>query len=134
MEPLCIDTPAAPQPGDVQIAPANGAKRPTRHVHIFMDSIHTNMYTIHMIMYGIISFQWDDRKAESNAKKHGVSFEEASTVFYDPHALRISDDAHSDEEDRFVIMGLSSVARVLTVCHYSREPDDIILHSSLYTL
>lgn len=89
------------------------------HIHIYV-------YAIHMIMYGIISFQWDDRKAESNAKKHGVSFEEASTVFYDPHALRINDDAHSDEEDRFVIMGLSSVARVLTVCHCYREPDDII--------
>lgn len=79
-----------------------------------------------MIMYGVISFEWDDAKAESNLARHDVSFEEASTVFYDPHALVIFDDEHSSEENRFVIVGLSAVARVLTVCHCYRELNEVI--------
>ena len=79
-----------------------------------------------MYLYGIISFEWDDAKAASNLKKHAVSFEEASTVFYDPYALVISDDDHSYEEDRFVIVGLSSSARTLTVCHCYRRKDEVI--------
>lgn len=79
-----------------------------------------------MFVYAFITFEWDDKKAESNLKKHGVSFEEASTVFYDPHALVIDDDEHSFDEDRFVIFGLSAVARVLTVCHCYRETNELI--------
>ena len=79
-----------------------------------------------MIIYGMITFEWDDAKAESNFKKHGVSFEEASTVFYDPHAIVIDDDEHSFDEDRFVIVGLSAAARVLTVCHCYRELNEVI--------
>lgn len=70
-----------------------------------------------MIIYGFITFEWDDGKAESNLKKHDVSFEEASTVFYDPHAIVIDDDAHSHDEQRFIILGVSSAARTLIVCH-----------------
>ena len=79
-----------------------------------------------MIVYGFITFEWDDAKAEANVKKHGVSFEEASTVFYDPHALVIDDPDHSYDENRYVIVGLSEVARVLTVCHCYRETNEII--------
>ena len=79
-----------------------------------------------MITYAFITFEWDDAKAESNRRKHGVSFEEAETVFYDPHALVIDDVEHSGDEQRFVIVGLSAVARVLTVCHCYREPDERI--------
>ena len=79
-----------------------------------------------MITYGFITFEWDDEKAESNLEKHGVSFDEASTVFYDPHALVIDDDEHSYEENRFIIVGLSAKARALTVCHCYREADEVI--------
>ena len=79
-----------------------------------------------MIIYGFITFEWDDAKAEANVKKHGVSFEEASTVFYDPHALVIDDPDHSHDENGYVIVGLSEVARVLTVCHCYRETNEII--------
>ena len=68
-----------------------------------------------------ISFEWDSGKAASNAKKHGVSFEEARTVFYDEPALLIPDPDHSTTEDRFIIMGLSSALRVLVIVHWFRK-------------
>ena len=79
-----------------------------------------------MFIYGVISFEWDEAKAESNLRKYGVSFDETSTVFYDPHALVICDEAHSYDEDRFVILGLSAIARTLTVCHCYREVNEVI--------
>ena len=79
-----------------------------------------------MFIYGFITFEWDDAKAESNLEKHGLSFEEASSVFYDPHALVVDDEEHSMDEDRFVIIGLSSVARMLTVCHCYRQTNELI--------
>lgn len=78
-----------------------------------------------MIIYGFITFEWDDEKSEANLEKHGVSFDEASTVFYDPHAI-VVDDEHSFDEDRFIIVGLSATARVLTVCHCYRELNELI--------
>ena len=77
-----------------------------------------------MIRYAFITFEWDDAKATANLEKHGVSFEEAETVFYDPYALVVDDEPRSDDEQQFVIVGLSAVARVLTVCHCYREPDE----------
>ena len=68
-----------------------------------------------------IFFEWDSSKAASNAEKHGVSFEEARTVFYDEHALVMPDPDHSSTEDRFVIMGLSSTLRILVVVHCFRK-------------
>lgn len=91
-----------------------------------IDANNNHMYDIHMIIYGFIDFTWDDAKAASNLEKHGVSFEEASTVFYDPYALVIPDDEHSYDEDRFVIVGISEIARVLTVCHCYRELNEQI--------
>lgn len=79
-----------------------------------------------MIVYGFIQFEWDDAKAESNRLKHGVSFEEASTVFYDPYALIIDDVEHSVKEERFILFGMSAKARTLTVCHCYRENDEKI--------
>ena len=84
------------------------------------------MYNINMFVYAFITFEWDDKKAETNLKKHGVSFGEASTVFYDPHALLIDDDAHSYDEERFIILGVSAAARTLTVCHCYREAHEKI--------
>ncbi len=81
---------------------------------------------MNMIIYGFITFEWDDAKADANLEKHGVSFEEASSVFYDPHALVVDDEAHSHDEDRFIIVGLSAVARVLTVCHCYRSTNELI--------
>ena len=73
-----------------------------------------------------ISFEWDEKKSTANKKKHGVSFEEAQTVFVDENALLIHDPDHSDEEERFVMIGLSDRLRVLIVCHCYRRSKEII--------
>jgi uncharacterized DUF497 family protein len=73
-----------------------------------------------------MKFAWDGRKASANQKKHNISFEEAQTVFNDPEALRIYDPDHSEDEDRFLLLGLSSVLHMLVVCHCYRESDDQI--------
>ena len=65
-------------------------------------------------------------KGRANERKHDVSFEEAQTVFADELGLLIHDPDHSDDEDRFVILGLSSSLRTLVVCHCYREGDDVI--------
>jgi uncharacterized protein len=73
-----------------------------------------------------LSFEWDPKKAESNEAKHGVSFEEAKTVFYDERALVIPDPDHSKVEERFVIMGMSALSRVLVVVHCFRSNNNVI--------
>ena len=73
-----------------------------------------------------LNFEWDERKAAANAKKHGVTFEEARSVFVDERAKLIDDPDHSDEEDRFVLLGLSGALRMLLVCHYYRVDDHVI--------
>jgi len=73
-----------------------------------------------------LRFEWDERKATTNRRKHGVSFEEARTVFLDEDALQIPDPEHSEDEDRFVMLGLSSRLRVLVVCHCDRQDDEVI--------
>lgn len=73
-----------------------------------------------------IGFEWDPRKNTENRRKHGVSFEEAETVFTDEHALLIDDPDHSTTEDRFVLLGLSSRFRVLLVVHSYHEKDAVI--------
>lgn len=71
-------------------------------------------------------FEWDPKKAESNKAKHGVSFEDARTVFYDERALVIPDPDHSNVEERFVIMGMSALSRVLVVVHCFRSNNNVI--------
>jgi len=73
-----------------------------------------------------IEFLWDPKKAEINKKKHHITFEEATTVFYDADALVIDDPEHSTEEDRFIILGYSSKANLLIVCHCYRNSDQVI--------
>ena len=73
-----------------------------------------------------LRFEWDERKANSNRRKHGVTFEEAQTVFLDDHALLIDDPDHSDDEDRFVLLGISARLRLLVVCHCYRKSGDVI--------
>ena len=74
---------------------------------------------------GNIEVAWDGRKARSNLAKHGISFEEAQTVFLDENARLIGDPDHSDEEERFVLLGYSFQARCLIVSHY-REDEPVI--------
>jgi uncharacterized DUF497 family protein len=75
---------------------------------------------------GNIEFAWDGRKARSNVVKHGVSFEEAQTVFLDENARLIDDPDHSAEEERFVLLGFSFQARCLIVSHCYREAGSVI--------
>ena len=70
-------------------------------------------------------FDWDPNKNASNKRKHGVSFEEAKTVFTDQFARLIADPDHSDEEDRFILLGTSIHSRLLVVCHCIRSNDTI---------
>lgn len=71
-------------------------------------------------------FEWDDDKARTNLEKHGVSFEEARTVFYDDAALLYDDPDHSDDEDRLLLVGASFSFRMLVVVHCYREDDEVI--------
>jgi uncharacterized DUF497 family protein len=73
-----------------------------------------------------LRFEWDPGKATLNFKKHGVSFDEARTVFFDERARLIDDPDHSDGEDRFILLGLSSAMRVVLVCHCLRGEDQLI--------
>ena len=73
-----------------------------------------------------LRFEWDKDKSALNQKKHGLSFEEAQTVFLDENALLIHDPDHSEEEDRFILLGLSARFRILVVCHCYRESDEVI--------
>lgn len=73
-----------------------------------------------------LRFEWDERKASANAKKHGVSFEEAKSVFVDERAKLIDDPDHSEGEDRFILLGLSSALRLLLVCHCYRIDGNVI--------
>jgi uncharacterized protein len=73
-----------------------------------------------------LSFDWEERKSLANKRKHKVSFEEAQTVFYDEEALLRDDPDHSDDEDRFILLGISSALRTLVVCHCYRKADQII--------
>jgi uncharacterized protein len=74
----------------------------------------------------VLHFEWDNRKNTQNRRKHGISFEEAETVFFDEQALLIADPDHSEHEERFVLLGLSSALRTLVVCHCYRREGDVI--------
>jgi uncharacterized DUF497 family protein len=73
-----------------------------------------------------IRFEWDNNKNLTNIKKHKISFEEAKTVFFDENARVIPDPEHSESEERFIILGISSKLRLLIVVHTYRENDEII--------
>ena len=74
----------------------------------------------------MIKFEWDSAKATVNIKKHGVSFEEAQSVFYDEFAVQFFDEEHSTSEERFLLLGMSTGGRLLLVCHCEREAGNII--------
>ena len=73
-----------------------------------------------------IVFEWDSAKAAGNIRKHGISFDEASTVFADESAILFDDPDHSDSEDRYLIIGFSKYANMLIVCHCLRGKGDTI--------
>ena len=74
----------------------------------------------------MIQFEWHPSKATANLKKHQVSFEEAQTVFYDEFAVQFFDEAHSADEVRFLMLGMSVQSKLLLVCRCEREGGDII--------
>ena len=69
----------------------------------------------------MIQFEWDEAKAAANLKKHQVSFEEAQSIFFDEFGVQFFDDDHSSGEDRFLMLGMSSRAKLLIVCHCERN-------------
>ncbi|MCJ8503175.1 BrnT family toxin [Desulfatitalea alkaliphila] len=71
-------------------------------------------------------FEWDNRKNTTNLRKHGVSFDDAQTVFFDENAIEFSDPDHSPHEERFLLLGLSQNLKVLVVCHCYREEESTI--------
>lgn len=73
-----------------------------------------------------VYFEWDERKAAANVKKHGISFEQAKSIFLDEHAKLIDDPDHSEDEDRFILLGMSSTLRLLVVCHCYRDDGGVI--------
>ena len=73
-----------------------------------------------------IHFEWDTGKASENLNKHGVSFEEAKSVFFDENAIEFYDDEYSEWEDRFLLLGLSKNLNLLLVCHCFRESESVI--------
>ena len=85
----------------------------------------TSIYNYNIIIDNLC-FEWDENKNNTNKRKHKVSFEEAKTVFEDVEALVIDDPDHSEEEERFIILGFSSKANLLVVCHCYRMDDTVI--------
>ena len=73
-----------------------------------------------------LKFEWDENKNRSNRKKHGVSFPEARTAFYDESALEFFDPDHSEDEDRFILLGSSFNLKTLVICHCYREDETVI--------
>lgn len=74
----------------------------------------------------MIKFIWDSKKADSNLKKHKISFAEAKSVFYDEFAIQFFDDENSESEDRFIMLGQSNESRVLVVCHCERDEGESV--------
>lgn len=73
-----------------------------------------------------LRFEWDERKNQENQRKHGVSFDEAQTVFFDDNAIEFYDEKYAGHEDRFLMLGLSAKLRILLVCHCLREGGNVI--------
>ena len=79
------------------------------------------------------NFEWDPRKAESNVKEHGVSFEEAITAFGDPLSMNMSDPDHSEDEQRFIVLGISVRFRTVVVSYTDRPPRTRIISARMAT-
>ena len=73
-----------------------------------------------------LEFEWDGKKDKANVKKHGVSFDEARTVFYDEYAIQFFDPEHSESEERFILLGTSFKLKTLVVCHCFRKEETVV--------
>lgn len=73
-----------------------------------------------------LRFEWDDEKEKINIRKHGISFDEARTVFFDEKAVQFFDPDHSEDEDRFILLGISFKLRTLVICHCFRESETVV--------
>jgi len=103
--------------------PYGSIRSPGRAAQKTIDTVHNRTYSVHM---NDLRFEWDERKNRENIKKHGVSFEEAQTVFLDENAIRYYDPDHSLSEDRFILLGISFKLRALVVCHCYRQDDTVL--------
>jgi uncharacterized protein len=74
----------------------------------------------------MIRFEWDENKNRANRKKHGIWFEEATSAFADPRALLVSDTAHSGEEERVALLGITAASRLVVVIHCYRQDESIV--------
>ena len=73
-----------------------------------------------------LKFEWDNNKDKINSKKHGVSFDEAQTVFYDEYAIQFFDPDHSEDEDCFLLLGMSFKLKTLVICHCFKQEETIV--------
>ena len=73
-----------------------------------------------------LTFEWDTNKEKSNIKKHGVSFVDAKTAFHDEYAMQFYDPDHSDDEDRFILLGTNHQLKTLVICHCFRQTETVI--------
>ena len=96
----------------------------------FAIALDRNKACIYIVAVRYIHFVWDEVKSRANASKHGVSFEEARTVFFDENARLMHDPDHSKDEDRFILLEMSRKPRLLLVCHCYREDDQLIIISA----
>ncbi len=79
-----------------------------------------------MVNMNKLIFEWDDTKNKTNLQKHGISFKEAQTVFFDDNAIEFDDPDHSFEEERFLLLGFSQTLKILVVCHCYRDDESVI--------
>ncbi len=109
---------------DTRVIPAGTAMRSfTTQTNRLLTGKTACSYNIIMVD---LKFTWDPKKASSNLKRHGISFDEARSVFLDEYAIEYFDETHSEEEDRFLLLGLSALARLLLICHCYRESERTI--------
>jgi uncharacterized protein len=85
-----------------------------------LNSVDEKLRCSYILGMSDLHFEWDETKARGNVKKHGISFEEAKSVFLDDQAVMIPDPDHSIEEERFILLGYSSSLKLLVVCHCYR--------------
>ncbi len=95
-------------------------------IELFYNIVDKENICIYFCYVSYIHFSWDDSKNNANIRKHGISFEEASTVFFDDNARLLHDPDHSRNENRFILLGLSRKFRLLLVCHCYRQNEEQI--------
>jgi uncharacterized DUF497 family protein len=93
---------------------------------IQMDLAVKLMYNVHMVSLGAVKFVWDETKNAANKRKHGISFDEALTVFFSAPLLVFHDPEHSEDEERYIAFGISASTRVLAVVHCESESGKIV--------